>query len=38
MFFRNSLLSDLAFTAVFVLLMRAQLPRASAEVAVARAA
>src|SRR5207253_8131334 len=38
MFFRNSLLSDLAFTAVFVLLMRAQSPRASAEVAVARAA
>ena len=38
MFFRNSLLSDLAFTAVFVLLMRVQSPRASAEVAVARAA
>jgi hypothetical protein len=38
MFFRNSLLSDLAFTAVFVLLMRAQSPRASAEAAVARAA
>ena len=36
MFFRNSLLSDLIFTAVFVLLMRA--PRTSAEVAVARAA
>ena len=38
MFFRNSLLSDFAFTAVFVLLMRVQSPRASAEVAVARAA
>ncbi|PYK44528.1 MAG: hypothetical protein DME46_06315 [Verrucomicrobia bacterium] len=38
MFFRNSLLSDLAFTAVFILLMRAQSPRARAEVAVARAA
>jgi hypothetical protein len=38
MFFRNSLLSDLIFTAVFVLLMRAQSPRTSAEVAVARAA
>jgi hypothetical protein len=38
MFFRNSLLSDLMFTAVFVLLMRAQSLRASAEVAVARAA
>jgi len=36
MFFRNSLLSDFAFTAVFVLLMRVQSPRA--EVAVARAA
>ena len=38
MFFRNSLLSDLIFTAVFVLLMRAQSPRTSTEVAVARAA
>jgi hypothetical protein len=38
MFFRNSLLSDLAFTAMFVLLMRAQSPRASAGVTVARAA
>ena len=38
MFFRNSLLSDLAFTAVFILLMRAQSPRTSAEVAIARAA
>ncbi|HKR52889.1 MAG TPA: DUF6580 family putative transport protein [Chthoniobacterales bacterium] len=38
MFFRNSLLSDLTFTIVFVLLMRAQSPRTSAEVAVARAA
>ena len=38
MFFRNSLLSDLTFTIVFVLLMRAQSPRPSAEVAVARAA
>ena len=38
MFFRNSLLSDLAFTAVFILLMRAQSPRASTEVAVARPA
>ncbi len=38
MFFRNSLLSDLAFTAVFILLMRAPSPRASADVAVARAA
>lgn len=38
MFFRNSLLSDLIFTAVFVLLMRAQLPRTDAQVAVARAA
>jgi hypothetical protein len=38
MFFRNSLLSDLIFTAVFVLLMRAQSPRTSAEAAVARAA
>jgi hypothetical protein len=38
MFFRNSILSDLIFTAVFVLLMRAQSPRTSAEVAVARAA
>ena len=38
MFFRNSLLSDLIFTAVFVLLMRVQSPRPSAEVAVARAA
>src|SRR2546430_16371710 len=38
MFFRNSLLSDLIFTAVFVLLMRAQSPRTSREVAVARAA
>jgi hypothetical protein len=38
MFFRNSLLSDLIFTAVFVLLMRAQSPRTNAEVAVARAA
>jgi len=38
MFFRNSLVSDLFFTAIFVLLMRVQSPRASAEVAVARAA
>jgi hypothetical protein len=38
MFFRNSLVSDLFFTAVFILLMRAQSPRPSAEVAVARAA
>jgi len=38
MFFRNSLLSDLIFTAVFVLLMRAQSPRPSAEAAVAGAA
>ena len=38
MFFRNSVLSDLIFTAVFVLLMRAQSPRPSAEIAVARAA
>jgi hypothetical protein len=38
MFFRNSLLSDLIFTTVFVLLMRTQSPRPSAEVAVARAA
>jgi hypothetical protein len=38
MFFRNSLLSDLAFTAIFVLLMRAQSPRGSAEATVARAA
>src|SRR6478672_2970664 len=38
MFFRNSLLSDLIFTAVFVLLMRAQSPRTSTEVALARAA
>jgi Family of unknown function (DUF6580) len=38
MFFRNSLLSDLIFTAVFVLLMRAQSPRTRTEVAVARAA
>ena len=38
MFFRNSLLSDLIFTAIFVLLMRAQSQRTSAEVAVARAA
>ena len=37
MFFRNSVLSDLVFTAVFVLLMRAQSPRPSTEVAVARA-
>ena len=38
MFFRNSLLSDLAFTAIFVLLMRTQSAPASAKVAVARAA
>jgi hypothetical protein len=38
MFFRNSLVSDLIFTAVFVLLMRAQSPRPSAEAAVAHAA
>jgi hypothetical protein len=38
MFFRNSLVSDLIFTAVFVLLMRADSPRTSAEAAVARAA
>jgi hypothetical protein len=38
MFFRNSLLSDLAFTGMFVLLMRAQSPRASAGATVARAA
>jgi len=38
MFFRNSLLSDLAFTAIFVLLMRTQSAPASARVAVARAA
>jgi hypothetical protein len=38
MFFRNSLVSDLFFTAIFVLLMRVQSPRASAEVAVAPAA
>ena len=38
MFFRNSLVSDLFFTAIFVLLMRVQSPRASADVAVARAA
>lgn len=37
-FFRNSLLSDLAFTAIFVLLMRAQSPRHSAQTAVVRAA
>lgn len=37
-FFRNSLLSDLAFTAIFVLLMRAQLPRHSAQTAVVRPA
>src|SRR6266550_9470169 len=38
MFFRNSLISDLLFTLLFVLLMRVQSPRASAEVTVARAA
>ena len=38
MFFRNSLVSDLIFTAVFVLLMRVPSPRTGAEVAVARAA
>jgi len=38
MFFRNSLLNDFAFTPVLVLFMRVQSPRASAEVAVARAA
>jgi hypothetical protein len=38
MFFRNSLVSDLFFTALFILLMRAQSPRASAGAAVARVA
>jgi len=38
MFFRNSLLSDLAFTTIFVLLMGTQSSPANAKVAVARAA
>lgn len=38
MFFRNSLVSDLVFTAVFMLLMRVQSPRTSAELAAAGAA
>jgi hypothetical protein len=37
MFFRNSLVSDLAFTALFVLLMRAERPSARYRVTLARA-
>jgi hypothetical protein len=37
MFFRNSLLSDLVFTAAFILLMRVEAPRRREELAPARA-
>jgi hypothetical protein len=38
MFFRNSLVSDFVFTAIFVLLMRAETARARSQLAIARAA
>ncbi len=38
MFFRNSLISDLIFTAIFVLLVRVEIPRPQKRVSLARAA